>query len=158
MQKLTRLRRALRSVDKSSVAARNLAGAVLAVLDDRGVTSKASSQGPAPPSPGKKGKASPKGSASPSPGKKATPKKCHIKKPNVKRPHKRMLVKRVSKTVREGTVEEGDEADQLSIYSLKTCIGVIAVSGKKKVMAHINAEDAGGRDYNVQMAAFKTKA
>jgi hypothetical protein len=162
VQELTALfRRGLESVDQSW-AAGNPGGAPLPALHNRGITHNAAPKGPSPAnkitpkgpaSPSTAKKATPKGPAPPSPGKKATPKKCHVKKP-----HKRSLDKRASKTVREGTVDEGDEADQLSTYQLRTCIGVIAVSGKKKAMAHINAVNAAGKDYKAQLAAFTAKA
>ena len=71
---------------------------------------------------------------------------------------RRSLSKRASTEVEAGDNRQGSEADRLSTRKLKTCVGLIAVSGKKKILAHINAINEVPQNWDQQYSLFKIKA
>ena len=63
--------------------------------------------------------------------------KSHTIKPIACRRRKRSLDKRDKKVVDAGEVATGTGFDEIGTVGLKTCIGIAAVRGTRKVLAHI---------------------
>ena len=50
---------------------------------------------------------------------------------------------------------QGTASDQLSTVGLKTCIGIAAVRGTNKVLAHMNGSNGRGEFWDVQLQKFQ---